>query len=109
MEDHLGQMLPERFLAVVHSLLEIFDYGTENFVVDRADFLDNVVLEVLRRFGVVSVDLVFEIPPKKKIQGRQVAGPRWPVYALREMTRSPNFVFRRSSVSVAVWQVAPSC
>ena len=52
-EDHLGQMLPERFLAVVHSLLEIFDYGTENFVVDRADFLDNVVLEVLRRFGVV--------------------------------------------------------
>src|SRR5712692_2957493 len=60
--------------------------------------------------GLFAYTLSFRYPHRKKSRGvrshergGQLTGP------LREITRSANFVSSRSSVSFAVWLVAPSC
>ncbi|KZC15026.1 hypothetical protein WN55_08619, partial [Dufourea novaeangliae] len=103
MEDNIIQMTATASLTIPHSISPIFQYIFDclglYFVNGNFDFM----FQVVNRLWMVSVTLVLNGSPQKKIQRSQIAASRWPIdISISADLRFSKTVRKRSIVTLAM-------
>ena len=110
MKHNIIQMTATADLIVHHLINLIFQYIFDCLGFNPMNNIFGFVFQDLNRLWMVSVTLILNLFPQKIVQRGQITAPGGQLTSeFRLIIRFSKTVRKRSVVTLAVWQVAPSC